>query len=137
MTSFFDKLFTRYPHKSRRLLELFPGFVAWMLILFPIWGSLAIPTVVAYFILFFDIYWFYKSFLLVVTAYIATRKILKAEKEDWYQKAKAFKDVHKVHHVLIIPNYKEGAEKIRMTLQAIANQSFPRKNLHVVLAMEE
>jgi len=137
MTNFFDKLFTKYPIKTRRLLELFPGFTAWTIILFPIWGSLFIPTLLAYFILFFDVYWLYKSFSLVVTAYSASRKIKAAEKENWFNKSKEFKDFLKVHHVLIIPNYKEKAEKVRVTLNVLANQSFSKKNLHIVLAMEE
>jgi cellulose synthase/poly-beta-1,6-N-acetylglucosamine synthase-like glycosyltransferase len=137
MTNFFAKLFTRYPTKTRRSLEILPGFIVWTLILFPLWGSFFIPTVLAYFILFFDVYWFYKSFALVITAYRATKKIEAAEKEDWYAKAKSLKDVHKVHHILVIPNYKESAEKIRVTLEALTQQSFPRKQLHVVLALEE
>lgn len=137
MTNFFDKVFTKYPQKSYRFLEILPGAIAWTLILFPLWGSFFIPTFLAYFILFFDVYWFYKSFSLVIRLSQATKKIQKAEKEDWYEKAKTYKDVDKVHHVLVIPNYKEKAEKIRITLEALTQQSFPRERLHVVLALEE
>jgi len=137
MTSFFDKLFTRYPIKTRRLLEIFPGLVAWTLITFPLWGAFFIPTTLAYFILFFDVYWFYKSFNLVITARKASNKIAFEEKEDWYEKVRKFTHVEKVNHVLIIPNYKEGVDKIRVTLAALANQSFPLKQIHVVLALEE
>ena len=137
MTNFFNKIFTRYPIKTRRLLELFPGFAVWTLILFPIWGSFFIPTLLAYFILFFDVYWLYKSFSLVRTSYSSSKKIKSAEKEDWFEKSKKFKDVLKVNHVLVIPNYKETASKVRVTLNALSKQSFPIKNLHIVLAMEE
>jgi len=81
MTYFFDKIFRRYPIKTRRILEILPGSVSWFLILFPIWGSIFIPYVVAVFILFFDIYWFYRSFSLVVTSYIASKKIKKANSD--------------------------------------------------------
>lgn len=137
MTNFFDKIFTRYPRRTRRLLEIFPGLVAWTVILFPLWGSFFIPTTLAYFILFFDIYWFYKSFALVVNLYRSSKKIKAAEKQNWYEKAKRFSDVHRVHHILVIPNYKESADKIRVTLEALTQQSLPRKQLHVVLALEE
>src|SRR5689334_11664875 len=108
MTNFFDTMFRRYPIKTRRLLEILPGAVAWTLILFPLWGSFFLPTLLAYFILFFDVYWFYKSFALVVTAFLASKKISVAEKEDWFEKASRFNDMDKVHHVLVIPNYKES-----------------------------
>jgi cellulose synthase/poly-beta-1,6-N-acetylglucosamine synthase-like glycosyltransferase len=137
MTSFFSKLFQRYPIKSRRSLELIPGLVVWTIILFPIWGSFVIPVIVTYFILFFDIYFFYKSFSLAVTAFIASKKISETEKQDWNVKAQQLPDAGRVNHVLIIPNYKEKVEKVRYTLQALAKQSYPTSHLHVVLAMEE
>src|SRR5581483_6161113 len=107
MTTFFENLFNRYPVKTRRALEIFPGFMAWMLILSPIWGSLLIPTQLAYFILFFDVYWLYKSFSLVVTVTVASHKVQLAQKEDWYAKTKTLPHVEDVHHILIILNYKE------------------------------
>lgn len=137
MTSFFSKLFTRYPIKSRRSLELIPGLVVWTLISFPIWGSFVIPAIVAYFILFFDIFFFYKSFSLAIMTFIASKKISDTEKQDWMTKVQQLHDAKHVHHVLIIPNYKEKVDKIRCTLQALAGQSYPLSRLHIVLAMEE
>lgn len=137
MTYFFDRLFTRYPIKSRRLLELSLGTGTWLLVLSPVWGSLLIPTFLAYFILFFDVYWFYKSYSLVITAYRAAKRIKEAERTDWLKKAKALDGFNKMNHVLVMPNYKERVEKIRLTLQTLADQTVPRKQLHIVLAMEE
>ncbi len=137
MTNFFIKIFARYPIKTQRFLEMLPGFTSWMLILFPVWGSLFIPYVVAYFILFFDVYWFYKSFNLAVTAYISSKKIKKAEKVNWLEKATKQQNFSKVNHVVIIPNYKENLEKLRETIKSIANQTFPTQQIYVVLAMEK
>lgn len=137
MTSFFSKLFKKYPIKTRRSLELLPGIIVWMIILFPIWGSFVIPVIVAYFILFFDTFFFYKSFSLAITAFIASKKIKDTEKQNWNIKAQQLPNANRVHHVLIIPNYKESVEKIRYTLQALANQSYPTTRLHVILAMEQ
>jgi hypothetical protein len=137
MTEFFEKLFIRYPVKTRRSLEILPGFLAWMLILSPFWGSLLIPTQLAYFILFFDVYWLYKSFSLVVTATIASSRISATEKEDWNAKVQTLPHVEEVNHILIILNYKESVEKLRKTLDALSQQTFPAKQLHIVLAMEE
>jgi hypothetical protein len=137
MTKFFEKIFTRYPIKTRRALEFLPGFIAWMLILSPLWGSLLIPTALAYFILFFDVYWLYKSLGLVVTASVAYRKIVESEHKDWYAKAKALNHSNEVNHILIILNYKESVDKLRKTLNALSQQTFPTKQLYLVLAMEE
>ncbi len=137
MTDFFNKIFTRYPIKTKRALEIMPGFVSWSLIFFPIWGSFFIPWAVAYFILFFDIYWFYKSFSLAITALIASRKIKQAENENWLEKAKPLENFEKVTHVVVIPNYKENLEKLRKTIESLALQTFPTKRIYVILAMEK
>lgn len=137
MTSFFQTVFTRYPVKTRRLLEVIPGFIAWSLILAPIWGSLLFPYVIAYFIIFFDIYWLYKSLSLTVNAYIASKKIAFAEKQNWRLLTQKLPDFDKVYHVIIIPNFKENMHKMRASLQTMAEQTFPTERLVVVLAMEK
>ncbi len=137
MTDFFDKVFTRYPIKTKRALEIVPGFLTWTVITLPFWGSILFPTPLAYAILFFDVYYFYKSFQLAITAYIGSKKIKQAEKEDWIEKIKKLGMDEKVNHIIIIPNYKERIEKLRRTLNTLAEQSYPLSNLYVVLAMEE
>lgn len=137
MTSFFDRIFTVYPIKTRRALEILPGFVSWSLIFFPLWGSLLIPWAVAYFILFFDVYWFYKSFSLAVTAFIASRKIKKAESENWLTLAKPLENFEKMSHIVVIPNYQENIEKIKIGIQSLSEQTFPTKRIYIVLAMEK
>jgi len=137
MTTFFHTVFTRYPIKSRRALEILPGLFSWTLILSPIWASIFIPYFIAYFIIFFDVYWVYKSFSLVFTSYLASQKIKKAEKVDWFKSAKNFRNFNKVSHVVVIPNYTESVHKLRETLVALAKQTFLTKRIFVVLGMEE
>ncbi|CAN5139185.1 hypothetical protein BH09PAT1_BH09PAT1_3000 [soil metagenome] len=137
MTGHFDRLFTRYPIKTKRFLEMLPGLLSWTVILSPIWGSLLAPTVLAYFILFFDTYWFYKSYSLVVNAYRGAKRIKAAEKENWLGKTMANADYKKVQHILVIPSYKESVEKMRTTIEVLSKQTLPLNQLHIVLAMEE
>src|SRR3990167_1331068 len=137
MTKFFSKIFIRYPIKTRRFLEIIPGFFSWTLILFPIWGSLTIPYFVAYFILFFDVYLLYKSFSVATTSFIASNRIKEAESKNWLEKASGLADFEKVNHIIIIPNFKENVDKLRDTIKAVANQTFPTKRIFIILAMEK
>lgn len=137
MTAFFEKIFIRYPIKTRRALEMLPGLVSLTLITFPIWGSLFIPYILAYFILFFDVYWFYRSFSLAVYAHIASKKIRAAEKISWIDQAKPLKHFDKAAHIIVMPNFKERIEKLRASITSLAHQTFSPKQLYVVLAMEE
>src|SRR3989344_8203253 len=90
-----------------RALEILPGLISWNLILFPYWGIFVIPAVVAYFILLFNIYWFYQSFQIAITASIAHIRIQAAMKYDWVADLKSFPDYKKVHNFIIIVTYKE------------------------------
>lgn len=137
MTSFFQTLFSRYPIKTKRSLELLPGLVSWALILFPVWGSIFIPYILAYFILFFDVFWFYKSFSLLISAHIASKKIQSTEKKQWIEEAKKEVYFKKVSHIVVIPNYKENTQKLKDTLSSLASQTFPTQQIFVVLAMEK
>lgn len=137
MSFFFQKVFSRYPIKTRVFLSILPGFFSWSLILSPIWGALLVPAVVAYFIIFYDVYWLYKSFTLAFISVSARRRIKESEKKDWLAQAKELPDFGKAAHVIIIPNYQERLEKLRKTLLWLANQTFPRERLFIVLAMEE
>ena len=137
MTTFFSRLFARYPIKTKRALEILPGLISWTMILFPLWGSFFIPAILAYFILFFDVYWFYKSFSLVITAFVSSQRIREAEKKNWLKLGKELPNFEKMSHVVVIPNYKENVDKLRETVKSLANQTFPTKRIYVVLAMEE
>lgn len=120
----------------QRLLEIFPGFVAWNLILFPYWGIFAFPTAVAYFILMFDIYWLYQSFITAITLTISHLRIQASIRYDWAKDAKEFPDWKKVLHVVIIPTYKEPIYILERTFEALAKQTLPTKQIVPVLAME-
>lgn len=132
----FEKIFTRYPIKTRRALEILPPVISLFLITLPIWGAYFFPLPLAFFIIFFDVYWFYKSVNLVITSYIASRKIKTAEHTDWLSKAELHKDFSKVSHLIIIPSYKESYEKLAETIESIKSQTLPLKQVYVYLALE-
>ena len=127
----------KHPKLAQRLLEIMPGFVSWNLILFPYWGILVIPNIVAYFVLLFDIYWFYQSLQIAVTATISHLRIQASIQYDWLKDLKSFPDWKKVQHIVIIPTYKEPLYILKRTFKSLANQKLPKKQLTIVLATEK
>lgn len=122
--------------KFYRFLEILPGFVSWSLILFPVWGSFIIPTAVAYYIIAFNVYWLYRSFTTGIMSIVSYFRIKANQRYDWMKDVDDFGDWRKIQHVIIIPNYKEPLHILRRTLTALASQTFPTKNLHIVMAFE-
>lgn len=120
----------------QRLLEILPGFVSWNMILFPYWGILVIPAVVAYYVLLFDVYWFYQSLSTAITASISHLRIQASKRLNWVRELQSFPDWQKVQHIVVIPTYKEPVHVLERTFQSLAVQDLPLKQIHVVLGME-
>lgn len=130
------RFFERYPLKTKRALEILIPTFTWVLITMPLWLSFWHPAVAAYFIIIFDIYWFYKSATLGINA-VKSYIILSAHTQiDWLKRAKRLKNFDKVYHVVIIPEYNEPLHILKETLFYLSKQDFPLKKLIVVLATE-
>lgn len=137
MHAFFDRIFHTYPIKTRRTLEILPPLTSMFLISMPVWGAMLFPVQLAYFIIFFDVYFLWKSVYLVITASISSRRIKKTEEEDWMSKVRKLDNFKKMQHVIIIPSYTESAAKLSRTIESFKNQTFPTKQIHVYLALEK
>ncbi|HJY98274.1 MAG TPA: glycosyltransferase family 2 protein [Patescibacteria group bacterium] len=127
----------KHDRQILRALEILPGFVSWNLILFPYWGILVFPEVVAYAILLFNVYWFYQSFQIAVSSIVSHTRIQAAKVYDWMGDVNDFPDYKKIRHVVIIPTYKEPLYILERTLKSLADQEFPSKQIVPVLAMEK
>ncbi len=117
--------------------DIFIPLLSWALITFPIWLSPFHPALVAYFIIAFDLYFFYKS---VKTTYLATisyRQILVHMKIPYASRLKRLKTATSIQHFVIIPNFSEPLYKLESTIEALAKSDYPYKNIYLVLAFEE
>lgn len=130
------KFFTRYPRKSIRLLEVIPPLTAVFMISMPFWGAIFFPLQLTYFIIFFNMYWLYKSVNLAICAFIASKKIKGAEHENWLNKVQKLPNFSKMSHVIIVPTYQESIQKLRETIDSIKAQTFPLRRLYVFIAFE-
>jgi cellulose synthase/poly-beta-1,6-N-acetylglucosamine synthase-like glycosyltransferase len=127
----------RHPVKTQRFLEILPGFVSWSLILFPFWGSFIIPEFVAYYVIMFSVYWLYRSLTLAVLAVIAHVRINTSTQKDWMVDVRQIENWDRVHHIIVIPTYKEPQEILERSLHHLSQQSYPLDHLHVMLSFEE
>src|SRR3972149_6502007 len=129
--------FTRYPNKTRRILEITVPGLSWVLITMPFWLSFWHPAMVAYLIITFDVYWFYKSFSLALFAFQAFVTLNAHVKIDWRALAGSVPDFNSLYHVIIIPEYHEPLHILRRTFDNLIKQDFPKERIIVVLATEE
>ena len=119
------KYILRHEKGVLRALEILPGFFSWNVILFPYWGIFVIPTFVAYFVLFFNIYWFYQSLQIAISSIVSHLKIQSAKIYDWMGDVRGFSDWERVRHIVIIPTYNEveNIEPLIKEIDEVVNKS--------------
>lgn len=127
--------------KSRffnRLFDIFIPVMTWVIITFPLWMSPFHPALVAYFIIAFDLYFFYSCVRTVYYSTLSYRMIEEYEKVNFAEKVKSeTAETKRIHHFVIIPNYKEPIYKLEETIQTIVGGDYPHKTLSLVLAFEK
>ena len=129
----------RHPVRTQRFLEILPGFVSWSLILFPVWGSFVVPHLVAYYVITFAVYWLYRSFTIAILAAIAHFRIKASSKYDWIGHLRRIfpRQWSSIHHIIVVPTYQEPLSTLQRTLHALSQQTYPLKNIHIMLSFEE
>jgi cellulose synthase/poly-beta-1,6-N-acetylglucosamine synthase-like glycosyltransferase len=130
------KLINSYPDKTQRIFEILIPAFAWFLITMPLWLSYWHPAVVAYLVIAFDVYWFYKSASLAVNALQSYITLSSHVLINWLDLVKKMPHWQKVHHVIIIPEYGEPISVLRETLSNLTKQDYPLKSISIVLATE-
>ncbi|MFA5136255.1 MAG: glycosyltransferase family 2 protein [Patescibacteria group bacterium] len=126
--------------KSRfvnRLFEMIIPIMSWTIITFPLWMSPFHPALVAYFIIAFDLYFFYSCVRTVYYSTLSYRMIEEHDKIDFSKLVSTASNAKNIHHFIIIPNYKESLQKLEETITAIVSNDFPYKTISLVLAFEE
>lgn len=125
-----------------RACEMLPAIAGWAALALVIIGSITIPLPLAILIAAFDVFWMYISYSTAIHAYRSYRRMRTWRGIDWVarhradeQTGAAFAGPDEIHHVVIIPNYKEPIEILRRCVESMAEQANAR-NIIVVLAME-
>lgn len=120
-----------------RLLEIFPGFLSCGSLLMIFFLSWVAPAVVAVFIIVFDLYWLLRIVYLSCHQVVCFNQMRKNLKIDWHDKISKMDGWKKIHHLIILPMYKEDIKTAESTLQALVNSDYPKEKFIVVLATEE
>ena len=116
----------------QRMLEMVPGLISWAIILGPIWLSFSYPWLVAYFVLTFDFYMLCRSLWLGVTVVIGYRRMRRVLATDWKARLETVEapgpgapKARDLIQLALIPTYTEPLDKLRHTVQALAEAEWP------------
>jgi hypothetical protein len=129
------------PAIPERALDGIPGCLAWLALLFAIASAIAFPRILLLIAALLGFYSAVRFLFAGIANYMGLRKIRQWERTDWherYQQEATAESMNwdAVHHLVIIPNYKEPETILRTTLNNLAAQYQAQQRMTVVLAME-
>ncbi len=119
-----------------RTLEILPGLVAWITLIGVVLASMYASFFAAYFIIAFSIYWVLKTIFLSYHVRYNWRRLKHHLAIDWQQSIAQFPH-DQIHHLVILPFYKEPDEVLEGALKGLADTRYDKQKLIVVLAAEE
>jgi hypothetical protein len=124
-----------------RTLDGIPGCLAWLALLFSITCALAFPSTLLVIAALLGLYVSLRFLFAGIANVMGLRLIKRWEAVDWHSRYRQESppdalDWEAVHHVVIVPNYKEPVEILRRTLDNLALQYEARQRMTIVLAME-
>jgi hypothetical protein len=129
------------PPIPERVLDGIPGFLAWLALLISIASAVAFPRTVLLIAAIIGFYSAVRFLIAGIANFRGLRLIRQWEATDWlehYQQHRTAASLpwEAVHHIVIIPNYKEPLAVLRRTLAGLAQQYEARSRMTIVLAME-
>src|SRR5690242_15254257 len=93
---------------SRRVLEILPPALAWVAITAPAWAAILVPHLLGYFLIAFAAYWLWRSAEFTLGLLIGLGRLHRAQRRDWLAAGAELKGFLRLHHVVIVPTYKES-----------------------------
>ncbi len=129
--------YTPAQKKRHRRLEFVPATLVWCTLLGAIILSFANPIWAVYFIIAFDLYWFFRVLYFVIFLTISWRRHRGALAVDWETALKKTPGWDALRHLVFLPTYKEDLEILRATFRSLAAAKTDPKKMIVVLAGEE
>ena len=124
----------------KRFFEILPGVLSWLTLLGIALLSWLTPVGMAIFIIFFDVYWFLKTFYLSIHLRISYRKMRSNMQVNWLAKLQADAATAKwpdIYHLIVFPFYDEPYEVIKESFEALARINYPLDKFIVAIGTEE
>lgn len=127
-----------------RFLEIVPGALVWLAIIWPIVFSFFWPSLVAIYILLYDLYWVGRAFYMATLLARTSRKIRKVLKINFRARLLALpKDDptiypwKKIYHAVIFATFREELEILLPSVESVVGGDWPAGRKMIVLAGEQ
>lgn len=118
------------------LARMLPGFASWAIVLAFFITALVQPVFAAFLAIYFIIYCTVRGFWMVGAVVMTWRKMQQQTNCNWFSRCKMLPHWHRIHHLVIIPTYKEGWDILSKTFLHLASSNYPLRQISICLATE-
>ncbi|MBD3281563.1 glycosyltransferase [Candidatus Uhrbacteria bacterium] len=125
------------PHTEKRIYEIIPASLVWLTITLSISLSFIRPLWVVYFIIIYDLYWLFRVAYFLPYLFLSWLSYRRDIKKEWLKLAQDLPNFTNVHHLVMLPTYKEEYVVLRDSVQALLSADYPADKMIVVLGGEE
>lgn len=132
-----DRAATGLHPVARRILEVLPPALAWVVVAAPAWAAVVAPQMLGYFLVAFSAYWLWRSLEFTAGLLIGLRRLHVAQQRDWLAAGQSLTGFDRLHHLVLVPTYTESDEILSTTLECLARQTVAASRVAVVLAFEQ
>ncbi|MBM4402057.1 MAG: glycosyltransferase family 2 protein [Candidatus Cloacimonetes bacterium] len=133
-----EKFLQKYESKIQRFFEIIPGFLTWLVLTSPIWLGRPLPLVAAFFLTFLVLFWVYRAVIHIIGLFVGYRRYKKELQIDWVEKLKLLgENSFTTKHLILVPVASEKYQVLKETVTAIANQTYPKDKIYLLLSIEE
>lgn len=126
---------------SERALDAIPGLLTWLALALSMWAAIFQPRLILWLAAVLGAYMAGRFILAALAIQIGYHRIARWQQIDWRAQYEAEKRANSlpweaVHHLVLIPNYRESLPVLRHTLTELAQQAEAKPAMTVILAME-
>ncbi|MDH4358858.1 MAG: glycosyltransferase family 2 protein [Candidatus Berkelbacteria bacterium] len=130
--------------KFWRFLEIVPGALAWLAIIWPVVFSFIWPSAVAVYILVYDLFWVCRAFYMTSLLVRTSRKMKEARRIDFKAKLDNLPsddplvaDWRPLYQVVIFATFREEIETLLPSVESVVKANWPNQKKIIMLAGEQ
>jgi len=116
---------------------MLPPIVAWAVITSPAWAAVVAPEFLGYFLVGFSLYWLWRSCEFSYGLLVGLARLYGSQRRDWAGDGARMAGYDRMHHLVIVPTYRESDAILIETIECIRRQTVVPERIAVVLAFEE
>lgn len=119
-----------------RILKIIPGLLLWLVLLSPVYLSYYVPNIYGYAVILFASYWLYRAIVFTYGLAVGYYRYSNAIKQNWLEKCLSISS-NLPKQLIVIPIGAAKYKTLKFTLDAIANQNYPKELIYISLSLEE